>query len=140
VGADATEIVHEPRGSITDGQSFEVTTNPLLAVGGARITESSPEALLTLTFAGWLSWPTTWLENESVVGLALSVAKTGLGDAVGVAVEVVVLDAVGVGEALGVAVAVLVAVAVVVAVGVGVGAPLPPGNNPNTASCVCVPI
>jgi hypothetical protein len=134
VGADATEIVHEPRGGITDGQSLEVTTNPLLAVGGARITESSPEVLLTLTFAGWLCWPTTWLENESFVGLALSVAKTGLGDAVGVAVEVGVLDAVGVGEALG------VAVAVAVAVGVGVGAPLPPGNNPNTASCVCVPI
>lgn len=164
-GTDATVSVHEPCGGITDGQLFEVTTNPLLTVGGERTTDAAAAVLITVTFADLPWWPTTWPENERDLGLALSVAKTGLGDAVGVGVSVnvgvavgmgvpvgvgvplgAVLDAVGVGELLGVAemlavgVAVAVLVAVAVAVAVGVGAPLPPGNNPNTANCVCVPM
>jgi hypothetical protein len=84
--------------------------------------------LTTFIFAGLPWWPTTSFGNEIDLGLASSVAKTGLGEAVGVGVTVGVTVAVGVGVTVG--------VAVMVAVGVG----LPPGNNPNTASWVCVPI
>jgi hypothetical protein len=51
VGADATAIVHEPPGGITDGQLLEVTTNPLLAVGGDKLTDAAAAVLITVTFA-----------------------------------------------------------------------------------------
>ena len=45
VGANATPIVQEPPGGITDGQVFEVTTNPLLAVGGDSVTGVHPSCV-----------------------------------------------------------------------------------------------
>ena len=54
VGANATAIVHEPPGGISDGQVFEVTTNPLLAVGCDRVTDVFPAVLITVIFADLL--------------------------------------------------------------------------------------
>lgn len=51
VGANATAIVQEPPGAITDGQLFAVTTNPALTVGGDRTTDTAPAVLITVTFA-----------------------------------------------------------------------------------------
>jgi hypothetical protein len=141
-------------------------TNPVLTVGGPSITVAVEAVLVSVTFADLLWWPTTSSENLSDAGLALSVANTGDGEAVGVgrtvgvavalavtvgaAVEVAVMLAVGVAVTVGVpvalpvgvavTVAVAVAVALAVAIAVGVGPPLPSGNIPNTASCVCVPM
>jgi hypothetical protein len=68
--------------------------------------------LTTFIFAGLPWWPTTSFGNEIDLGLASSVAKTGLGEAVGVGVTVgvAVMVAVGVPAAVGAAVAVAVAV------------------------------
>jgi hypothetical protein len=44
--------VQEPPGGITAGQVLEVTTNPLLAVGGDSVTEVLPAVLVTVTFTG----------------------------------------------------------------------------------------
>jgi len=107
---------------------LELTTNPLLTVGCHKVTGTAVAWLTTFIFAGLPRWPTTSFGNEIDLGLASRVAKTGLGEPVGVAVGVAVMVAVGVGVAVG--------VAVPVAGGVG----LPLGNNPNTASWVCVPI
>lgn len=107
--------------------------------------------MLNVTFTGLLGRPTTWLGNEIDLGRALSVAATGLGEEVGVAVTagVAVTLAVGVAAGVGVGVASMVAVGVAagVPVAVAVGVPVavavapdrPPGNKPNTASRVCVP-
>ncbi len=105
--------------------------------------------MLNVTFTGLLGRPTTWLGNEIDLGRALSVAATGLGEGVGVAVTtgVAVTLAVGVAAGVGVASMVTVGVAEGVPVAVAVGVPVavavalnrPPGNRPNTASRVCVP-
>ena len=55
VGFDATAIVQEAPGGNTDGQSFEVTTNPLLTVGGSRATAAFAAVLITITFAALLA-------------------------------------------------------------------------------------
>jgi hypothetical protein len=105
---------------------LEVTMNPLLVVGGDSVTCALAAVLITVTFADLPRWPTTWSEKEIDVGLALSVAKTGLGEAVGTGVPVgvvvgVTLDAVAVGVAADVAVMVAVGVAAGVAVMLEVG-------------------
>jgi hypothetical protein len=64
---------------------FAVTINPLLAVGCPTVTGIVADVLIRATFAGLLWLPTTWPGNEIDLGLASSVADSGLGEAVGVA-------------------------------------------------------
>src|ERR1700722_12878430 len=55
VGFDATATVQEARAGNTCGQLFEVTTNPLLTVGGSRATAAFAAVLVTITFADLLA-------------------------------------------------------------------------------------
>jgi hypothetical protein len=92
-GANATSIVHEPPGCITVGHVLEVTTNPGLAASD-NVTDADAAVFTTVIFED-LPWcPTIWSAKKIDVGFALSVAKTGLGDAVGTGVPV------GMGEAV----------------------------------------
>jgi hypothetical protein len=54
VGADATAMVQEAPAGMIDGQLFEVTTNPLLTVGGSRATAAFAAVLVTITLAALL--------------------------------------------------------------------------------------
>jgi hypothetical protein len=120
VGTDATSIVQDAPGCSVSGQSLDNTANPLLTVGGDKVTGVFDVLLIAVTVVALLGWPTTSAGNEIDLGRALRVAGTGVGDAVRVGVTVGVAVLVGVAVAVGVAVLVSVAVAVGEAVPVGV--------------------
>lgn len=86
VGTNATSIVQEAPGCSSPVQLLEVTTNPLLNSGCDKLTGTAAAWLATVIFAGLPWWPTTSLGNEIDLGLASSLAKTGLAVAAGAGV------------------------------------------------------